>query len=155
MKKILIVCCIVCFTIQSSIAQALYEIPTNRETRLSSFENPNGIKGSVGKTNKTAKGNAFEMVQPGETKTLLDINGEGTVRRIWMTVNISPVMLRSLRLQMFWEGEEKPAVDVPIGDFSYIIWVKQFHFKPRFLRVSKAVRLIVMCPCHLKNMHVL
>ncbi len=106
MKKILIASCVVCFTIQSSIAQALYEIPTNRETRLRSFENPNGIKGSGGKTNKTARCNAFEMVQPVETKTLLDINGESTVRRSWMTVNISPVMLRSLRLQMFWEGEK-------------------------------------------------
>lgn len=106
-----------CFITHQIAAQQLFEIPANVETRLSSFENPNGLKGNGGKTNKTAKGNAFEMVQPGETKTLLDINGEGTITRIWMTVNISPVMLRSLRLQMFWEGESKPAVDVPMGDF--------------------------------------
>jgi hypothetical protein len=115
MKKLLVACFLYLSLLTS--AQALYEIPANVQTRLSSFENPNGIKGSGGKTNKTAKGNAFEMVQPGETKTLLDIDGEGTIQRIWMTVNQSPVMLRSLRLQMFWEGERKPAVDVPMGDF--------------------------------------
>ncbi len=116
MKK-LFGCCFWVLCMQVLQSQALYEIPANVETRLSSFENPDAVKGGGGKTNKTAKGNAFEMIQPGQTKPLLDINGEGTVTRIWMTVNISPVMLRSLRLQMFWEGESKPAVDVPMGDF--------------------------------------
>lgn len=98
-------------------AQQLYEMPKNAQSRLSSFENPNGIKGSGGKTNKTAKGNAFEWMQPGETKTLLDIQGEGMIQRIWLTIDKNPVKLRSLRLQMLWDGENKPAVDVPMGDF--------------------------------------
>ena len=98
-------------------AQQLYEMPKNAQSRLSSFENPNGIKGSGGKTNRTAKGNAFEWMQPGETKPLLNIQGEGMVQRIWLTIDKNPVKLRSLRLQMFWDGENKPAVDVPMGDF--------------------------------------
>jgi hypothetical protein len=98
-------------------AQQIFQMPKNAESRLSSFENPNGVKGSGGKTNKTAKGNAFETIKEGETKTLLDINGQGIVQRIWLTVNRSPLMLRSLRLKMFWDGESKPAVDVPMGDF--------------------------------------
>ena len=51
-------------------AQELYEMPLNKESRLSSFENPNGIKGQGGKTNKMAKGNAFEWIKPGESKIL-------------------------------------------------------------------------------------
>ncbi|MCW3117507.1 MAG: hypothetical protein JWM28_1589 [Chitinophagaceae bacterium] len=98
-------------------SQELYQLPVNTKSRLSSFENPNGIKGNGGKTNKTAKGNAFEWMQPGETKTLLNIQGEGTIQRIWLTIDQNPVKLRSLRLQMFWDGESKPAVDVPLGDF--------------------------------------
>lgn len=116
MKKYIITACLL-VTVYVLPAQSLYELPSNVQSRISSFENPNGEKGNGGKSNKTAKGNAFEMVQPGETKTLLDIDGEGTIRRIWMTVNQNPVMLRSLRLQMFWEGEKQPAVDVPMGDF--------------------------------------
>jgi hypothetical protein len=92
-------------------------MPTNVESRVSSFENPNGVKGNGGKTNKTAKGNAFETIKEGETKTLIDIDGQGIIQRIWLTVNRSPLMLRSLRLKMFWDGETKPAVDVPMGDF--------------------------------------
>src|ERR1700733_3997986 len=98
-------------------AQQLYQMPAGAESRLSSFENPNGLKANGGKTNKTAKGHAFELMKPGETKILLSIKGEGTIRRIWMTIDQNPLKLRSLRLQMFWDGENKPAIDVPMGDF--------------------------------------
>src|ERR1700741_4745138 len=87
----------------TTTAQQLYELPKNVESRLSSFENPNGIKGQGGKTNKTAKGRAFEDLKPGETKTLIDVKGEGSIQRIWMTIDQNPVKLRSLRLQIFWD----------------------------------------------------
>ncbi|WP_153798562.1 glycoside hydrolase family 172 protein [Foetidibacter luteolus] len=99
-------------------AQQLYTMPDNAQSSISSFENINGLKGQGGKTNKTAKGNAFEPLKAGETKTLLDVKGAGIVQRMWFTVNDrSPAMLRSLRLRMFWDGHTKPAVDVPFGDF--------------------------------------
>jgi Protein of unknown function (DUF2961) len=93
-------------------------MPANAQSRVSSFENLNGEKAQGGKTNKTAKGNAFESIKAGETKTLLDVKAAGMIQRIWITVNDrSPEMLRSLRLQMFWDDASKPAVDVPLGDF--------------------------------------
>ena len=97
--------------------QALYEMPANSSSRLSSFENLNGVKGAGGKTNKTAKGNAFEWLKPGATKSLLDISGEGVIQRIWLTIDQNPVKLRSIRMQCYWDGASKPAVDVPLGDF--------------------------------------
>ena len=112
-----------------SQAQSLYEMPVNPQSRLSSFENPNGVKGSGGKTNKTAKGNAFEFMEPGETKNLLDIKGEGTIQRIWLTIDHSALKLRSLRLQFFWDGSSKPAVDVPLGDFFVYNLGKQVAFE--------------------------
>jgi hypothetical protein len=110
-------------------AQLLYEMPSHAQSRLSSFENKNGIKGSGGKTNKTAKGNAFEFVEPGETKNLLEINGEGTIQRIWLTIDHSPLKLRTARLQFFWDGNNKPAVDVPLGDFFVYNLGKQVAFE--------------------------
>jgi len=100
-----------------SAAQQLFEMPALVDSRLSSFENPNGQKGQGGKTNKTAKGSAFEVVNPGEIKTLLNVNGEGIIQRIWLTIDQNPLKLRSLRFQFFWDGNIKPAVDVPMGDF--------------------------------------
>ncbi|MEI9909432.1 MAG: DUF2961 domain-containing protein [Bacteroidota bacterium] len=78
----------------------------------------NGVKGTWWqKQIEEQKGNAFEWIQPGEKKLLLDINGPGTIQRIWLTIDQTPIKLRSLRLQLFWDGETKPAVDVPMGDF--------------------------------------
>jgi len=112
--------------------QQLFQMPKNVESRVSSFENPNGIKGNGGKTNKTAKGNAFEWIKEGETKTLLNINGQGIIQRIWLTVNQSPLMLRSLRLKMFWDGETRAAVDVPMGDFFVYNLGKGVPFQSEF-----------------------
>ena len=118
-------------------AQEIYEMPKNVSSRLSSFENLNGVKGSGGKTNQSAKGNAFEMVQPGETKTLLDISGQGIIQRMCLTIDQNPVKLRSLRLQMFWDKETKPAVDVPFGDFFVYNLGKQVAFQSAFFTTGE------------------
>jgi hypothetical protein len=132
-------------------AQQLYEMPGSVSSRVSSFENPNGIKGSGGKTNKTAKGNAFEMLRPSETKTLLDIKGEGTIRRIWMTIDRTPLKLRSLRLQMFWDGESKPAVDVPMGDFFVYNLGRTVAFESAFFSSGEGRSFICYIPMPFKK----
>jgi len=99
-------------------AQELYDMPEDTHTRWASFENSNAEKGEGGKENQGAKGHPFNRINAGETITLLDVQGSGTVRRIWLTFSDrSPEMLRSLKIEMFWDGSEKPAVLVPIGDF--------------------------------------
>ncbi len=99
-------------------AQELYQLPDNARSSVSSFENPNGRKGDGGRSNKTAKGNAFERLPAGATKTLLDVSGTGIVQRMWFTLrDREPSQLRSLRLRIWWDGASKPAVDVPFGDF--------------------------------------
>lgn len=102
----------------TSSAQDLYTMPKGVQSRVSSFENIKGEKGEGGKTNQGAKGNAFESLKAGESKTLLNVHSAGVIQRMWFTINDrSPAMLRSLRLRMYWDGEDKPAVDVPFGDF--------------------------------------
>jgi len=116
MIKSIVVSFLIALSLEGT-SQQLFEMPARVDSRLSSFENPNGLKGQGGQTNKTAKGRAFEVIKPGETKTLLNVNGEGIIQRIWLTINQNPVKLRSLRFQFFWDGSDKPAVDVPMGDF--------------------------------------
>src|SRR5579862_2457153 len=106
------------FGSQLSFAQNLYEMPQGVSSRVSSFENPNGIAGSSGKTNHGAKGNAFESLKAGESKILLESTRPGIINRIWCTVSDrSPDMLRSMHLRIYWDGDQEPAVDVPFGDF--------------------------------------
>lgn len=96
----------------------LYEKPDGVQTRWFSFENRGVERGQAGQSNQGAKGFAFNDLAAGETKTLLDIEGSGIICRIWMTVSDrSPEMLRSLKLEMFWDGAQTPAVSAPLGDF--------------------------------------
>ena len=107
------------FLAEGSFAQELYTLPKNfNSSAISSFENINGVKGAGGKSNHSAKGNAFEGLKSGQSKTLLEIEGAGIIERMWFTLqNRSPEMMRALRLRFYWDGETKPAVDVPFGDF--------------------------------------
>lgn len=106
------------FNSYSTKAQKLYESGGDDVTGWSSFENPNGQKGQGGKENKTAKGHAWHRMNPGESVTLLDIQGAGMINRIWMTVSDrSAFMLRSMLIQIYWDGADKPAVEAPLGDF--------------------------------------
>jgi len=113
-----LVCATLWPTASCCAAEDLYRMAADSQSRVSSFENLNGVKGEGGKTNSGAKGNATESLKAGESKTLLDIHGSGVVQRIWATVDDrSPEMLRSLRLRVYWDGAAQPAIDVPFGDF--------------------------------------
>lgn len=113
--------------------QELYEIPSGKQTRWTSFENPSGAKGSGGKENDGAKGHAFDMVAPGTSKIMLDYKGAGVVERIWLTVNErSPQMLRSIRIEMYWDDNNVPAVSVPLGDFFGIGLGRRVPFESEF-----------------------
>jgi hypothetical protein len=88
------------------------------QTRWASFENPAGAKGQAATANWGAKGSPYQVVKPGESKTLLDVRGSGVIRRIWVTMlDKSPKMLRGMRLDMYWDNATAPAVSVPLGDF--------------------------------------
>ncbi len=90
----------------------------NLEPRWNSFENPTSEKGTGGQENKGAKGHPYDFLKAGETKVLMDVDGAGIITRMWFTIqDRSPQMLRSLKIEMFWDGEEKPAVSAPFGDF--------------------------------------
>ena len=68
--------------------------------------------------NDGAKGHPCDHIPAGTSKTLLDVTGPGIINRMWITINDrSPEMLRALRIEMFWDHAEKPAVAAPFGDF--------------------------------------
>ena len=109
---------------------AMYDMK-NTQTRWISFENPSGEPKQAAKSNKGLKGNAYETIAPHQTKTLCNYDGCGVINRIWMTLGaldpkigpgmpsdaIDPKILRSLRIDMYWDGAQKPAVSAPLGDF--------------------------------------
>lgn len=63
-------------------------------------------------------GNADWWVVPaGETIVLGETTGSGCVRHIWMTTRETKHNLRGLVLRIYWDGEETPSVQCPLGDF--------------------------------------
>jgi hypothetical protein len=105
---------------QASFAQTIYEMPPESvESRWASGENPTGEKGRGGQANGGRKGAPTVAIKAGESRVLAEATGRsGTVRRIWMTFpDRSPRMLRSLRIDMYWDGAKTPAVSAPLGDF--------------------------------------
>lgn len=52
-----------------------------------------------------------------ETVTLAEIDGPGAIHHIWVTIAAEPFYGRKIVLRMYWDGEEFPSVESPIGDF--------------------------------------
>jgi hypothetical protein len=97
-----------------------YDLDTGLVSRSISFENPSGSPGEGGKAashlGPGRKGSPMRQIEPGETVPLCDIEGPGTIRHIWMTTDRSPVVQRACVIRAYWEGQEHPSIECPIGD---------------------------------------
>ncbi|MBE5786903.1 MAG: DUF2961 domain-containing protein [Clostridiales bacterium] len=60
------------------------------------------------------KVNPYFHIPAGETLTLADVNDQGEIRQIWLTPT---GIWRGQILRIYWDGEETPAVECPLGDF--------------------------------------
>lgn len=57
-------------------------------------------------------------VAPGAKAVLAEIPGAGIIKHIWFTIAHSdPMFRRNMILRMYWDGQEHPSVESPIGDF--------------------------------------
>jgi hypothetical protein len=96
-------------------------LDTGLVSRSISFENPTGKPGEGGKAASPLgvgrKGSAYREVKPGETVPLCDLDGPGTIRHIWLTVENRPENMRGVVLRAYWEGQEHPSIECPVGDF--------------------------------------
>ena len=76
-----------------------------RRRRLSSWDRSGGNDDGI-------------PIMKGANAVIADINGAGCITHIWMTISCEDKYhLRKVLLKMFWDGEEEPSVEVPIGDF--------------------------------------
>ena len=93
-------------------------IDLSLESRAITFENPTGARGAGGVAHGGRKGAPQKVLAPGETVTLADIEGPGTVRHIWMTFPPAPPeVMRGLWFEIYYDGGREPSVSVPGLDF--------------------------------------
>lgn len=78
------------------------------ETRRASSSDPDWKNGNAD----------ARPIAPGGTLTLAELEGPGMIVHIWFTIaHDAPFYSRLLTLRMYWDGEENPSVECPIGDF--------------------------------------
>jgi hypothetical protein len=106
---------------------------SNAQTRSISPENFTGEKGKGGMaTEGTNAGAARDLgrgwkispsvdIAAGQTLTLADIQGSGAIQQIWMTPTGD---WRKSILRFYWDGQEQPSVECPVGDFFCMGWGK-------------------------------
>lgn len=110
----------------------LYELK-DAKTRSISPENFTGEKGKggmatleEGNAKRAArelgqgwKVNPYIYIEPGQTYTLAEIEGPGIINHMWMT----PVGdYRLMIIRFYWDDEEHPSVEAPVGDFHAAGW---------------------------------
>ena len=93
------------------------------------FWQPNSPLGGIAhlKTGRSARSSSwdrtggnrdFAVVPAGATHVLADLPGAGRIEHLWITTRCySPMYLRKLVIEMFWDGETNPSVRAPLGDF--------------------------------------
>jgi hypothetical protein len=121
---------------------------SNAKTRSISAENFTGEKGKAGMaTEGTGSVVARELGQGWKvspsirigaraTVTLAEIDGPGVIQHIWNTVD--PRRWRQLVLRIFWDGEETPSVETPLGDFFCNGWCQRCNVNSLPISVNPA-----------------
>jgi hypothetical protein len=102
------------------------------QSRAISPENPTGAKGAAARaTDGVAAAAARDLgpgwkispyvdVRAGSTLELADISGPGVIRQIWLTPAGCP--WRFLVLRIYWDDQEQPSIECPLGDFFASGW---------------------------------
>lgn len=96
-------------------------------SRSINAENPHGEKRKAAMTADSLgpgrKGSpCLRDLAPGAVAVLADIEGPGTINHLWFTVadhtsDADTFVLRDLILRIYWDDEEVPSVECPLGDF--------------------------------------
>jgi hypothetical protein len=83
----------------------LFAVPTSSFLHVSSYDTTGGNRDR-------------HEVAVGDSVVLVDVEGPGVIRRMWMTVaSRDPHYLRRISLEMYWDDETEPSVRAPLGDF--------------------------------------
>src|SRR5580704_14588920 len=106
---------------------------SNAQTRSISPENFTGEKGKGGMATEGRGANCARdlgkgwkispciEIQPGECRELANIEGSGAIQQIWMTPTGT---WRYSILRIYWDDQEQPSVECPVGDFFACGWQK-------------------------------
>jgi len=83
----------------------------------------------VSSYDKTGANADFFTFKGNEIREICNIEGAGMIKHIWMTIaSGDPFYLRKTVIRMWWDNEEHPSVECPIGDFFGVGHAKTVNF---------------------------
>jgi len=86
--------------------------------------------------------NDFWPIKPGGVKEVFAADGPGVITHIWFTIAAqSPEHLKEIVIRIYWDGNAKPSVEVPVGDFFGLNLGQYFVYQSAFLNCSSAKAL--------------
>ena len=98
-----------------SFAQESLGNPLGGLERLKNFET---MRASSSDPDWKNGNSDLRPIKPGGTLALAELDGPGQIVHIWCTIAHSdPFYSAKLTLRIYWDGEEHPSVECPIGDF--------------------------------------
>lgn len=75
------------------------------------------ISKRISSYDRTGANRDFYSLLPGEALPLAEIAGPAIIHHIWVTINAEPFYGKKIILRMYWDNEQEPSVEAPIGDF--------------------------------------
>jgi hypothetical protein len=66
-------------------------------------------------------------IEPGKKRTYATLDGPGCIRHIWCTAGRNDLDNRNVVIRIFFDGEETPYVEAPLGDFFGVMHGKNWY----------------------------
>jgi hypothetical protein len=81
-------------------------------------------------------------IPAGSSYELFNSSGPGAITHIWFTIAAPGVNhLKEIVIRMYWDGNPKPSVEVPVGDFFGLNLGQYFNYQSEFLNCSSVKAL--------------
>jgi len=109
------------------------------KSRAITAENQQGEKGQGGQKGGGRKGSpCLWNLKKDQVYTFAETQGPGAIRHIWITVpDRSPKNLRNLILRFYWDDQETPSVEAPLGDFFGVSHGKTVRYESAFVTMPE------------------
>jgi len=102
----------------------LYERRAGKSQRSSSWDQSGGNRD-------------FIVIDAGQSTVIAQMQGPGAVRHIWMTIaSEDRYSLRKTLIRAWWDNEENPSIDSPIGDFFGVGHGVASHYSSALLNMT-------------------
>jgi len=122
---------------QTPAEKPIYELRDYESRRISSYDS----------TGANDDGNWKDKIKPGDTRTIAEAEGPGIFKHIWFTIASGETNhLKKIVLRIYWDGEENPSVETPVGDFFGLGLGRYFMYNSKYLSIGSQKALNASFP---------